>query len=428
MTSPLYTSRKMMSHIKKIMRSVDEEGLVQDGQYFQDFFGYLKLASDEDAREWLKDPKNLLLAELYVAESIARKGGKRKTMDTHGFEMNLIENLTRLRDALWEGHYRPSRGTVHVVFDPVQREIFAAPYVDRILHHWVVGTIMKWRDRRFSYDSYSCRVEKGTHFGIMRLRHHILSVSKNMKQKAYVVQLDLSGYFMHIKRDVLYDLIIKDLNRQFPPGTRDKRYQILRWALRQIIFDDPTKGVRLQGSYRDWRGLPADKSLMMQPPGQGIVIGNYTSQTFSNVYLDPLDRFIVHVLGYKHYGRYVDDLYIVVTEAQLPQLRRDIRAIQTFLQGYGASLNRKKTKITEVHQGIKFLGVVVKGFRIFPGKRIIRNYFKAAYLVEVGLKDPEVITSYLGMFSHYDAGKINKKVFDSVGWDYQFDTKRPIKI
>lgn len=397
-----------------------------DNKYFQDFFGFLGLCSDETAEEWMREPKNLLLVELYVAELLARKGGKRKTMDTHGFEANLFENLIRLRDALWEAEYKPSRGTVHVIFDPVQREIFAAPYVDRILHHWVVGTIMKWQDKRLIYDSYSCRKDKGTLFGVKRLRHHILSVSQNMKKKAYVVQLDISGYFMHIKRDVLYERVIEGIDKQFPPEKRDKRYMILKWSAYQVIFDDPTDGVRLQGTYEDWRGLPMDKSLMMQPDGRGMVIGNYTSQTFSNIYLDPLDRFITLTLGWKHYGRYVDDFYIVVTEEELPKAKRDIEAIQKFLQGYGLSLNKKKTKVTEVHQGVKFLGAVVRGIRVFPGRRIVRNFYKAAYEVEVGLRDPDVITSYLGMLSHYDAGKIIKKVFDSVGWDYQYDKKRPL--
>ena len=237
----------------------------------------------------MKDSKNLLLAELYVAERLARRGGKRKTMDTHGFEIHLFENLIRLRDALWSGDYYPSRGTVHIIFDPVQREIFAAPYVDRILHHWVVGTIMKWQDERLIYDSYSCRKEKGTLFGIKRLQHHILSVSQNMKKRAFAVQLDISGYFMHIDRKTLYKRVIEGLERQFPPETRDKRYTILKWAIHQVVFDDPTKNVRLQGTYSDWIGLPEDKSLMMQPKGRGMVIGNYTSQTFSNIYLDPMD-------------------------------------------------------------------------------------------------------------------------------------------
>ena len=417
-------ARRMMAEVRQLMNDPIKGGRIKRRQEMQDFFDFQEVYSDEEAHQWLKEPRNLLLAELYVAELLARKGGKRKTMDTHGFEFNLFENLVKLRDALWSGYYYPSRGTVHVIFDPVQREIFAAPYVDRILHHWIVGTIMKWQEPRLIYDSYSCRKGKGTLFGIKRLQHHILSVSRNFKQGAYVVQLDISGYFMHIKRDVLYKRVIAGLDLQFPVGARDKRYLMLKWATAQVIFDDPTKGVRLQGTYRDWIGLPEDKSLMLQPAGQGMVIGNYTSQTFSNIYLDPLDRFITMTLGWKHYGRYVDDFYIVVSKEDLPRVKRDIAAIQKFLAGYGLSINRKKTKITEVHKGIKFLGAVVRGFRIFPGKRIVQNYYRAAYEVATGQREPEVIVSYLGMFSHFDAGKIHRKVFASVGWDYIYDCKK----
>lgn len=420
--------RKMMTQATRAMSEADDAAIeiALNGGY-QDFFNYLELYSDEEAREWMReDPRNLLLVELYIAERLARKGGKRKTMDTHGFEVNLYENLIRLRDALWEMKYYPSRGTVHVIFDPVQREIFAAPYVDRILHHWVVGTIMKWQDKRLIYDSYSCRKDKGTWFGIKRLQHHILSVSRNMTRTAYVVQLDISGYFMHIKRDVLFARVMEGVNRQFPPERRDKRYMILKWAIEQVVFDDPTVGVRLQGTYRDWLGLPEDKSLMMQPPGQGMVIGNYTSQTFSNIYLDPLDRFITMTLGWKHYGRYVDDFYIVVTEEELPKVKKDIGAIQEFLSGYGLKINKKKTKVTEVRKGVKFLGAVVKGFRIFPGKRIVKNFRRAVYEVATGQREPDVIVSYLGMFSHYDAGKIIKRAFESVGWDYAYEKKKMV--
>ena len=220
--------RQTIYAMKKIMKSANVKATTRESKGFQDFFGYIGLETEEEELEWVREPRNLLLLELYIAELLARRGGKRKTMDTHGFELNLFENLVRLRDALWSGNYYPNRGTVHVIFDPVQREIFAAPYVDRILHHWIVGTIMKWQDDRLIYDSYSCREKKGTLFGIKRLQHHILSVSQNMKRKAYVVQLDLTGYFMHIKRDVLYELVKTRLDKQFPVNTRDKRYDILR--------------------------------------------------------------------------------------------------------------------------------------------------------------------------------------------------------
>lgn len=388
-----------------------------------DFFGLIQNEQDDLVRRWLEsDPKNLLFAELYIAEKQARIGGKRKTYDTHMFEVNLFENLTRLRDALWEESYVPSRGTAHVIFKPVQREIFAAPYVDRVVHHYITNSIDPWWDHRLIDDSYSCRVGRGTSYGIARLKHHILSVSQNMTMDTYVVKLDITGYFMHINRKIMYDRVKWGLDRQFDamPCGRDKRYKILRHAIEAIIFDDPVEGVKIQGSYEDWRGLPEDKSLFCQPPDQGMVIGNLTSQDFSNIYLDKLDRFIKYDLGWKHYGRYVDDFYGVFTKEELVRAKRDIKAIEYFLNGMGHSLNHKKTRIIPAWQGVPFLGMVVKGHAVLPGNRISKNFMDSAYKLVNGYDKIESIISYLGMLSHYDAGRKAEKIFAKVGWRYNW--------
>ena len=388
-----------------------------------DFFEIVHGSSDAQVRDWLTaDPKNLLFAELYIAEQQARIGGKRKTYDTHAFEVNLFENLTRLRDALWEENYYPSRGTAHIISRPVQREIFAAPYVDRIVHHFITNTIDPWWDHRLIEDSYSCRVGKGTLYGVQRLRHHILSVSQNITIPTYIIKLDITGYFMHIDRQLMFNRVKWGLDRQFDalPCGRDKRYRIMLHAIQAIIFDDPVDGVKIQGSYEDWRGLPADKSLFCQPPGRGMVIGNLTSQDFSNIYLDKLDRFVKYQLGWRHYGRYVDDFYGVFTENELPQAKRDIKAIKFFLNGIGLSLNHKKTRIIPAWQGVPFLGTVIKGHAILPGNRVSNNFLHSAFKLANGYGSLESIVSYLGLLCHQNATKKTEQIFARVGWEYNY--------
>lgn len=384
-----------------------------------DYFNLLGQASDEMSLEWLKNDKNRLLAELYIAEKQARKGGKRKTYDTHCFEANLIENLEILRDALWDYTYRPSRGTAHIIFNPVQREIFAAPYVDRIVHHEIVNSIIDWWEPRLHSGSCSCRIGKGTSYGIELLRHHIASVSENYTRPCYIVKMDISGYFMHIKKDILFQRMLWGLDRQFV-NNKNKRYEVLKHAIYEVVFDDPIRDVKIQGSYEDWRGLPEDKSLFWQPPNQGMVIGNLTSQFCSNVYLDPLDRFITNTIGYKYYVRYVDDFLFVITEEQLAGIKKDIKVIDNFLHGIGLSINTKKTRVIPSWQGVPFLGMVVKDRLVLPGKRISRNFAYSAKAVVSGLKDPETIVSYLGMLNHYKSKRLNNKIFNDVGWNYNF--------
>lgn len=383
-----------------------------------DFFHLIESEADPETKEWLKDPKNMLLTELYIAEREARKGGKRKTEDCHKFEANLIENLIRLRDALWDYSYQPSRGAVHVVKVPVVREIFAAPFRDRIVHHWIILQLIDWWERRLSRRSCSCRIDMGTSYGIKLLKDEVRKVSQNYTRETVVLKFDIKGYFMHIRRDLLFERVKWGLDRQFEGRCNDKRYKILRHAIKAIIFDEPTMNVILQGEYEDWRHVPLDKSLFSAGPLCGIVIGNLTSQFFSNIYLDALDRYITFTLGYKHYIRYVDDFCIVVPKTKKAKVLADAPVIDTFLNGLGLTLNPLKTKALYSWQGVPFLGYVVRNNVVMPGKRIYKNFHNSARKVEMGIKDQDTLVSYLGMIIHYNSGKICKKVFDSVGWDY----------
>ena len=89
-----------------------------------------KLVGDEE------DIESWLLAELTKAFYEARKA-KRGTNDEQRFEMRLTENLMLLRDEILDGTYKPGHGIAFIIHDPVMREIFAAPFRDRVVHHFL---------------------------------------------------------------------------------------------------------------------------------------------------------------------------------------------------------------------------------------------------------------------------------------------------
>ena len=374
--------------------------------------------SDGNNREWLNDVENRLLFELYIAYLQARAGGKRGTFDEHKFEVNEFENLINLRDSLIDKTYRPSRGTAHVIFKPVIREIFAASFRDRVVHHFIYNTVCDWWDRHFIYDSYSCRENKGTDFGIKRLSRMLQSVTDNYKKEAWVIKLDVQGYFMSLPRKQLYRRAIWGLDRQFE-NNHNWKYELVKFLWAQTIFDDPCAGVRKKGWPEDWKDLPASKSLFTQLPGVGIVIGNLTSQLLSNIYLDQLDRYIKYELGWKYYGRYVDDFFIIVTEEQLSQALEDVKRIEAFLGRLGLTLHPNKRKVQPARNGVEFLGAVVYPGRVHPGKRIVKNAGKAFSEVVEGVKDVESVVSYMGHMKHYNTQMLMTKLFDKAGWDYR---------
>lgn len=376
---------------------------------------------------------DFLFEELRIAYLEARKG-KRRTMDEHRFELNEGRNLIALKNDILRQTYKPSRGVAFVIRDPVIREIVAAPFRDRIVHHFLFRTCAGWWDRRFSPDSYSCRKGKGTLYGQKRLAHHLQAASDNFTQPAFVAKLDIQGYFMSLKHEKLYERVLWGLEQQFfcsslpdekndircAPKDRQRLYHLLIFLWRQIIFDRPMKNVAVRGPKSDWVKLPKNKSLFCQPPGQGIVIGNLTSQLLSNIYLDCLDRFVTFDLGYKHYGRYVDDFFIVAPEEKKQQLLRDIAVIEKFLKdNLDLTLHPKKRYFQNINRGTPFIGTVVYPHHIVVGRRAKKRFRKAVHLlVTRGKGDVEGLVARMGCYEHVESRAFFNKVLTEYGWEH----------
>ena len=184
-------------------------------------------------------------------------------------------------------------------------------------------------------------------------------------------------------------------------------------------MDDPGEGVTIRGKWSDWKQLPPDKSLFFQPKGRGIVIGNLTSQCLSNIYLDQLDRFVKFTLGYKHYGRYVDDFFIIVPMADRPQLLRDIKLIDEFLASLGLRLHPRKRHMQGTKKGVEFLGAVMYEGYMVPGKRVRKRCETACKRFAEGRGDIETVQSYMGHMEHMNSVKYLSELFDKLGWDFE---------
>lgn len=345
--------------------------------------------------------------------------GKVDTVDEHKFEINYMANLMQLTRDVVDREYKPSRGKAFVTFNPVIREIFAAPFRDRIVHHFLYAVNGFWWDRQFINDSYSCRDNKGTLYGIQRVQHFMQKATHGGSGRAYVLKGDISGYFMSMSRRLLFEKVLEGLEKQFPH--HGWLYEVCRYLWFEIIFDDPVKGVRMAGGKHEWDALPVNKSLFNQPEGRGIVIGNLTSQLLSNILLNEFDRYVSMELKFPFYGRYVDDFILVVPEEDF---RRALdvfhREIPEKLAEMGLTLHPHKKYIQPVEKGVPFLGQNVHAYYTTPMRRIRGNYYKTAKEFMMGIKDEDAIISYLGMGKHTCQKKLNAEIFAAMGWEYRW--------
>lgn len=386
------------------------------------FSSNLERAVDEITRRgfhaWLVDA----LTEAYME---ARKG-KRATYDMHEFELNWEKNILNLAQSIEERVYEPGSSISFVVFEPKVREIFAAPARDRSSHHLLYNLGVENWDKEFIPTSTSCRVGKGTLYAIKMAQKQMEEVTEHWTKKARVVKLDLQGYFMSLPRKKLCRWVTKGLERHLKPYLNQKAgrllYALCKFLWERVLMDDPVKKARKRGATKNWNPgiLPPNKSLFCQTPGYGIVIGNLTSQLASNIYLDQLDKFVTVTLGYKYYGRYVDDFYIMVAEEDYARLKRDIKLIEDFLWNeLELTLHPKKRYMQSVYKGMPYLGARIYPHCLYPSDRLQAKFRKIVRDFDRGVGNTESMISYLGHMRHLDADEFVKKVFREYSWDYE---------
>ncbi len=361
-----------------------------------------------------------LAFELFAAWQAARRH-KRNTRGALEFELDAERNLFALAEEIHSCSWTPGRSACFVHQGTVRREIFAAPFRDRVIHHWIMECIGPILDLRLIDDCYSCRTGRGTLFGIRRAQKFLRSCTQGFSRPCWTLRLDISGYFMAIDRQILWSLLERHLSSH--AGVWDD--PCLFQALRQVVFHDPTADCHLHGPASDWEHLPRDKSLFFSKPGCGLPIGNLTSQWFANIYLNELDQFVKRDLGIRYYGRYVDDLLLLHADRDV--LHASISPIRQFLSDrLHLTLHPRKIHLQPASHGFAFLGAYILPHRTYIGRRTKGNFQRAMSAwreygqklerAGVRLRSPtaqfteqafrSVRDSYLGLLGHFDCHRL----------------------
>ena len=357
------------------------------------------------------------LADLFSAYYACRRS-KRKTHNALAFEIDYESNLVTLWRDINEGRYRPGRSIAFIVDQPVKREIFAADFRDRIVHHLIIAKLNPLFEKSFIFDSYACRVGKGTIFGIDRVEKFIRRASQNYSIDAYVLKLDISGFFMNIDTNILWERLEIFITDKYEGLDKE----ILLRLCKIIIFTRPADNCVIRGSPKNWLGLPTNKSLFSAKNGCGIPIGNLSSQVFANFYLNTFDHYLKKELGIKYYGRYVDDFIIV--HKDYDYLLKLIVLIREYLRSnLGLTLHPKKIHLQHYSRGLNFLGATIMPGRRYVGNRAkgnFANFLKSAEVALASQDEPPLFNfyqdfvsttnSYLGLFTHHNSYRLRKRM------------------
>jgi len=281
-----------------------------------------------------------------------------------------MDNIFSLHNELKNKTYKHGPYYAFNISDPKPRNIHKATVRDRLLHHTIYRILYPYFDKKFISDSYSCRLNKGTHKALERFRAFGHAVSKNNTKQCWILKCDIKKFFANIDHQILLNILEKHI--------KDKA---ILWLLETVI-----------NSFTP--GLP---------------LGNLTSQLLVNIYMNEFDQFIKHKLKVKHYIRYADDFVVFTSDSK--QITLILESMGEFLTNeLKLTLHPDKIFIKTLSSGLDFLGWVH-----FPNHRVLRTVTKRRMMKNLGKNDSkESLVSYLGMLKHGNTYKLQLKYLNLI--------------
>lgn len=296
------------------------------------------------------------------------KGGTEGCLE---YKMNYLLNNLQLYNELNSMIYEIGKSKAFCVTRPKLREVFCAQFRDRIVHHILAIKFLLILEGEMIEDAYACRKGKGTDYGIDDIRQQMERVSENYTKETWILKCDLQGFFMSIKRKLLYDMVEKLIREKYQGDDID----FWLWLWRKVIMNDPSKNCVRVGDLSLWDRLPANKSLFTCGEGKGLPIGNLPSQILANLLMSVFDKWIFSRIGKSGgYGRYVDDFVVISRDkGLLLDILQDSRSF--LFKQLKLTLHPDKVYLQEVKKGVKFTGAVIKPGRVYAGNTTVQHLF-----------------------------------------------------
>jgi len=321
-----------------------------------------------------------------------------------------MDNLLQLHEDLKNLRYEHEEYKDFFINDPKPRHIHKATVRDRVLHHAIHRVLYPFFDKTFISESFSCRIDKGTHKATNRFKDFAYKVSKNNTKTCWILKCDIRRFFDNIDH-----LILKDILTKYIPNNN------VLWLLGKII-DSFCKKDQYLGSpmYLDTKmpnfarcdvqnaqiniwDIASRETSDFRNATRGLPLGNLTSQLFVNIYMNIFDQFVKHKLKVKYYIRYADD-FVVLSEDE-KWLQYILLKMTDFLKNeLRLEVHPKKVFLRTLASGVDFLGFVH-----FFDHRVLRRATRRRMLKK--LKDGpkiEAVQSYMGLLGHGNGYKLKK--------------------
>jgi retron-type reverse transcriptase len=260
----------------------------------------------------------------------------KSTRDVLAFEYDLEQNLAALALDVQNRTYRHGGYRMVEIADKKRRVLHVAAVRDRVIHRFLYDRLVQIYDHTFDDAVFSGRKGRGLKFALAQTRYLL-----GKYPSAFIFRADIKKAFESIDHRVLLALLARKLD----PET----YRLCQEVVTSFA----------------------------SAPGRGIPIGNLTSQIFSLIYLNELDRFVRSRVKPLAYLRYGDDFLLFLPGHAAAE------SAQTLVADFLAhelkmTTNPKNTIIVKSRHGLHFLGHVITATTLQVDRVTTARVFKNA--------------------------------------------------
>lgn len=304
--------------------------------------------------------------------------GKKSSPQALEYIPTAAEDIPLLAWEVYTMIYKPSTSTCFMVTFPKLREVFAAAFRDRIIHHWICTRLLPlFEDRCHELGdvSHACRKGYGTKTAVAQVQEGMIRVSDHLQKEAWIYKGDIVGFFMNINKTILWNMLEDLIKRKYTGEDADT----LLYLVRITVFHHPEKCCTIQSPIEMWQYIRKDKSMFYIDDNLGEPIGNLTTQLFAGYYNSFIDEFIEELFRGKNYSytRSVDDFVIICDDRIF--LRNAIRQISYFTSAQlGIECHKDKIYFQPVSHGVRFLGMYIYAHRKYIINRTIGRFIDKA--------------------------------------------------
>lgn len=349
------------------------------------------------------------ISEIFQAYYDCRRT-KRNSESARAYEVRFEENLFDLYERLQNKTYEPGISNFFVALKPKAREIWAATFEDRIVHHVLYNRMYDRFVNSFIHDTYACIPGRGSLRASERLDSSMRSASNNFTERCYFLQCDIANFFMAINKNILFEILQRKIQDEW-----------WVWLTKTILFHDPTQNYRRKSPQWKIDLIPKNKSLFYTRENTGLPIGNLSSQFFGNIYLNELDQYAKHNLKCNYYIRYADD--IIILNQNVTLLNETYKKMQMFVSdNLSINFHPNKTKINLIQNGIDFIGYISRPYSKYLRKRNVYSMYERTKIrINNNENHLETVNSYFGMLRHCNSFKIRYIFFKKFRKIMKFD-------